>query len=209
MPSRREFIQTGLAASALAAFPLTALPTLADTTNEEPYPLFKVVFDQTLPAGEAFGAEATRRGAPATAVGGNAGGVWMNEIEPRWKRGPAVLAGLTDRSSLFCFELLARDYGMAVVYRAEHCPTSGGIRHVITGPEGLSAWQSRLTAAGQRWSTVAAQMVMNCPAILGPERRIGLLDLAQPSSVPGPSLFSWVIAPARRPGLLGKTPKRG
>ena len=94
MSSRREFIQRGLAASALAACPLTARLAPAGSSSE-PYRFFKVVFDQTFAEGAAFAAEALSRGAPAHAVGSNAGGVWMNHIEPRWKRGPAVVAELT------------------------------------------------------------------------------------------------------------------
>lgn len=125
----------------------------------------------------------------------------MNEIEPPWKRGPAVVAGLTDRASLFFFELLARDYGMGIVYRAEHSQTAAGIRHVITGPQRLTEWESRLTAAGKHWSKVAAAMATSCPEALPPDPGIALLDPAEPSGFARPSLFSWVIAPAKRPGL--------
>jgi hypothetical protein len=181
MPSRREFIQCGLAASALAVCPLPRGPV-------------KVVVDKTYPEAVAFGVEAVRQGATVHAVGGNAGGVWMNEIEPLWKRGPAVIAGLTGRASLFCLELLARDYGMGIVYRVEHSRTG----HVITGPESLSEWNSPLSAAGTHWGTIAAAMAMSFPAGLAPSQRFELLDLA-----PEPSLFSWVIAPTRRAGILG------
>jgi hypothetical protein len=214
MPNRREFIQRALVASALATCPLTARLALAGSGGGKPHRLFKVIFDESFPGGAAFGAEAVSRGAPVHAVGSDAGGVWMNEIEPRWKRGPAVVAGLTGRTSLFCLELLARDYGMGVVYRTEHSLTAGGIRHVITGAENLSEWESRLTSAGERWSAVAAAMVMNCPESLEPDPNIGLLDPAQPSWIAEPSLFSWVIGPARRPGVLGERgirnrPRRG
>jgi ABC-type uncharacterized transport system YnjBCD ATPase subunit len=47
-------------------------------------------------------------------------------------------------------------------------------------------------------------MVMNCPEALEPDPGIGLLDLAQPSGTAKPSLFSWVIGPARQPGVLGE-----
>jgi hypothetical protein len=114
MSRRREFIQRGLAASALIACPLTVHLALAESISGVPYRPFKVVFDQTFAEGAAFGAEAVSRGARAHAVGSNAGVVWMNEIEPRWKRGPAVIAGLTGRASLFCLELLARDYRVEI-----------------------------------------------------------------------------------------------
>jgi hypothetical protein len=206
MSSRREFIQRGLAASALAASPLTARLAQADGSGREPYRFFTVLFDPTFADGAAFGAEAVRLGAPASAAGSDAGSVWMNQIEPRWKHGPAVVAGLTGRASLFCLELLARDYGMGVVYRAEHSPApGGGIRHSITGPERLAKWESRLTLAGKRWSALAAEMAMSCPEALAPDPGIGLLDLGQPSRIVEPSLFSWVIAPARRAGVLGRS----
>ena len=206
MSSRREFIQRGLAASALAASPLTARLALADGGSRKPYRFFTVLFDQTFADGVAFGAEAVRLGGPARAVGSDAGTVWMNQIEPRWKYGPAVVAGLIGRATLFCLELLARDYGMGVVYRAEHSPApGGGIRHIITGPQNLAEWESRLTLAGKRWSAVAAEMAMSCPETLPPDPGIGLLDPGQPSSIAEPSLFSWVIAPARRAGVLGRS----
>jgi hypothetical protein len=176
---------------------------LADDRGEDPQGLCKVFFDRNLAEGAAFGAKAVSLGAAARAVGDDLGLVWMKEIEPRWKRGRAVVAGLTGRASLFCLELLARDYGMGVVYRAEHSPTSGGgIRHIVTGPNGLSEWERHLTATGKRWGAVAAAMALDCAETLEPDPGIGLVDLAQPPWTTEPSLFSWVIAPARRAGLL-------
>jgi hypothetical protein len=170
MPNRREFI------SALAAYPLAARLARA-----EPYRPSMVVYDPAFPDSAAFAAEAVRRGATVHAIGSDAGSVWMNQIEPRWRRGPAVVAGLTSRADLFCLEFLARDYGMRAVYRAQHS----------------------LIAAGRCWSVAAAGMVMNGPAALDPDFGLGLLDLAEPAKTAGPSLFSWVIGPGRRSGVLG------
>ena len=208
MHSRRKFVQGGLAASALATCPLTARIALADARLVESHQIFKVIFDQTLAAGALFEVEAVGRGASALAIGDDAGSVWMNAIEPRWKlgpeHGPAAVAGLTGRASLFCLELLARDYGMGVVYRAEHAPAAdGSVLHVITAPGQLSEWESRLNAAGKHWGAVAAAMALSCPAALLADPGIDLLDPAQPSRVAGPSLFSWVIAPTKGSAILG------
>jgi hypothetical protein len=215
VPSRREFLQRGLAASVLAACPRSARLVLAGGGSEEPHRLFKIVFDQTFAEGAAFGAEAVSRGAAVRAIGSDAGGVWMNEIEPRWQRGPAAVAGLGSLASLFCLELLGRDYGMGVAYCAEHSPTAGVVvHHVLIGRDRLSPWESRLTAAGKRWAAVAAAMAMKCPETLTPDPHVGLLDLARPTGIAGPSLFSWVIGPAWRAGVLGERgmrnrPRRG
>ena len=204
MTSRREFIQRGLAASVLAACPLSARLLPDGNGNDKPHRPFKIVFDQTFAEGAAFGAEAVSWGAAVRAIGSDVGGVWMNEIEPRLKRGPVAVAGLTALASLFCLELLGRDYGMGLACCTEHSPTAEGIvHHLLTGRDKLSQWESRLAAGGKLWTAVAAAMVMNCPETLTPDPRVGLLDLAQPPWTARPSLFSWVIGPARRAGVLG------
>ncbi len=197
MPSRREFIQRGLAVSALAACPLAGRAALASSFGGS-HRFFRVLFDTTFAEGAAFGAEAANRDAPVHAIGSDVSNVWMNEIQPRWKRGPIAIAGLTGGAPLFCLELLGRDYGMGVVYRAEHVPAGDGrVRHVVTGPDPLPEWENRLTAAGNQWSAVAAAMATSCPDDLQPEAKIDLLDLAKRPGAGERSLFSWVIAPAR------------
>jgi hypothetical protein len=203
--SRREFIQQGLTASVLTACPLGARLVLSGINSAAPYRLFKVIFDQSFTEGAMFGAESVRRGAPTYAIGGDPGSVWMNEIEPHWKSHPAAVAGLTGFPSLFCLELLARDYGMGLAYCAEHSPSASGTdHHVIVGRERFSHWEDDLRAVGKRWSAVAAAMITNCPDTLTPDPSICLLDLTRSfsPSMANPSLFSWVIGHARRPGLL-------
>jgi hypothetical protein len=105
--------------------------------------------------------------------------VWMQEIEPRWRRDPVPIAGLTSGALLFCFELLARDYGLGTVYRARHLRWTGArLRHVIEGPGTLANWERRMVAAGEGWTTHAAALAMSCPAVLQPRIEMGLVDLA-------------------------------
>ena len=205
MLSRRQFIQRGVAASALAACPraASALAVLDASRSDlpgEPHPFFKVLFDRTTAEGTAFGAEAARRGAAVCAVGADLGGVWLHDIEPRWKRGAAAIAGLTSGPHLFCLELLARDYGLAVVYRARHERASGGqFGHAVAGPEALCGQaRERLGATGRSWAKAAVDVAMTCPVAFHPDPRLGLVDLADGSRTAERPLYSWVIAPNNR-----------
>ncbi len=53
------------------------------------------------------------------AICGDVTDLWFNELSVRWKQGPAPIAGLTARNSLFCLERLAWDASMRVVSRSE------------------------------------------------------------------------------------------
>jgi hypothetical protein len=141
--------------------------------GDEPYQFFRVLYDNVSAEGSSFGAEAAARGAAARGVGVDLGGIWLHEIEPRWKHGPAAIAGLTTGPHLFCLELLARDYGMGVVYRTRHART-----------------------AERSWARAAAVTAMTCPVSARPDARIDLVDLADDSRIAEAPLYSWVIAPA-------------
>jgi hypothetical protein len=45
--------------------------------------------------------------------------IWYHDLQPRWQKAPAAIAGLTAHGALFCLERLAWDVGMRVVARAE------------------------------------------------------------------------------------------
>jgi hypothetical protein len=198
MLSRREFVGRSLAASALAACAAPGWAALA-ADRDEPHRFFTVIFDCTFPDGAAFGAEALRQGAAAQAVGSDLGSVWMNAIEPRWKRGPAAMAGLTGAAPLFCLELLARDYRMGLVYRIAHATTADGrFHHRLAGPDPVPDSERRLAEAGHQWAALAATLAMSCPGALQPDPAIGLLDLARRPGIAQQALFSWVMAPVRR-----------
>src|SRR3970282_56028 len=96
--------------------------------------------------------------------------------------------------SLFCFELLARDYGLGVVYRIEHERIGGGFRHARTGHPALASGQARL-AGDENWAARAAELATAHPRSLAPERSIALLDLAERPGRAAESLFSWMLSP--------------
>ena len=189
MADRRQFMWQAVMTSIAAASPgarvvLAALSrrggvlTEGGGDHEEPHPFFRILYDDTSIEGRLFGVEAAALGAQTRAVGADLGGIWLREIEPRWKCGPAALAGLTTGPHLFCLELLARDYGMGVVHRTRH-------------PRG----------AEHGWVREAAFAAVTCPVSAKPDARLDLVDLASDSRMAQAPLYSWVIAPASGPAL--------
>src|SRR5687768_17451269 len=113
MIDRRSFM-TGSAAVALAAavwpshadLRLGALPVLA-------------LADRCLDGSEAFAAHARARGLRVLEFDSDVAALWMRELEPRLRAGPTALTGHTSAATLFCLDLLARDYGACCVHRLD------------------------------------------------------------------------------------------
>ena len=122
MASRREVIGAGL----LAAAPFAAAAVPAWAGGAEPA-LWRAIHDQRFAAARAFAAKARGRGWMVRAIAGDVTDLWFDELAPRWKEGPAAIAGVTTAASLFCLDLLARDAGMRTLARSE-------------GEDGLVAW---------------------------------------------------------------------
>jgi hypothetical protein len=199
MTSRREFLQIGIAASAWPLATQAALAAgfdgLGGTAPGMPsLPLYKVVYDTRFAASVAFGRRAASLGAPVHAIDGDMTRLWFDDIYHRWKESPVAIAGLTAQGPLFCFERLAWDQGLRVVFRAEHGPTE----HVLSGPESLLA-DARVALSSADWAADMATVVMRCPSGRA-EIASAAVGCAPGSSLPtadGP-LYSWVIAPAAR-----------
>ena len=197
MPSRREFVQSGMALAALAACTLPAEGALRalEGRRAERRRLFKVLFDRHTAEGRSFGAEAFGLGLPACAVDSDIGSVWMHEIEPQWRRAQEGIAGLTRGAPLFCLELLARDYGMGLVHRVRHVrDADGNVRHTSTLNRSLSPdWEATLAAAGRSWAVAAAGLAISCEA--SALRDGDLVDLSLQSESGETALYSWSMAP--------------
>jgi len=199
MTSRRELLQMGIAAS---AWPLATQAARAAgfevlggaaTASTPPLPLYKVVYDTRFAASVAFGSRAATLGAPVHAIQGDMTSLWFDDIYYRWKQGPVAIAGLTAQGPLFCFERLAWDQGLRVVFRAEH----GVTEHVLSGPEGLLA-EARSVLASADWAAEMATVVTRCPSGRA-EIGSAAVACARGSSMPSDEpLYSWVIAPAAR-----------
>jgi len=198
MTSRREFLQIGIATA--SALPLAAQAARAATFGAPteapapPVPLYKVVYDARFPHGAAFARRVSELGVPVHAIKGDMTRFWYEDIYHVWKQGPVAIAGLTAHGPLFCFEQLAMDRRMRVVFRAEH--RSGNedfVEHRFSGP---ATMVGEASDAGRDWSGRMADVVTRCPSgrceiATATARTSGLARVAD-----GESLYSWVIAPA-------------
>jgi hypothetical protein len=195
MTSRREFLQIGITATAWPLAP--AAVKAAGEISSTPLPFYKVIFDQRFAASTEFGERAKSLGIEVHGITGDMTRFWYEDLYHEWNRGPAAIAGLTAHGPMFCFEQLARDHGMRVVFRAEHKRSTGGVAHALTGPFAMLE-QSVVLGDGRRWATYMAEVVARCSR--------GRTEISSATALsPGAelllepgvdSLYTWVIAPA-------------
>jgi hypothetical protein len=120
MIDRRSFM-TGSAAAALAAAVWVAP---ARGSRDALLPRSSIALaDRCLAGSASYAAEARAGGLLVLEFDSDVAGVWMRELEPRLRAGPAVFTGRTSAATLFCLEVLARDYGAGCVQRVAS-PTS-------------------------------------------------------------------------------------
>jgi hypothetical protein len=121
MISRRSFMTSGVAvAAAAAAWPARSGATAPSSTNAGNGAAGAVIalVDRELEGSQSFAANARASGLRVLEFTSDAAGHWMHELEPRLRLGSAVIDGYTSAATLFCLELLARDYGARVVQRS-------------------------------------------------------------------------------------------
>src|SRR5258705_397192 len=119
MVSRREFVMSGIAASALplvvgrasARSGADSMPGLGAMA------IYKVVYDERFPASVAYGHEAMRRGLAVQAIRGDITDFWYYDLYPQWRKEPVAITGLTAHGPIFCLERLSWDFGMRVSFR--------------------------------------------------------------------------------------------
>lgn len=117
MTSRRAFIRNGAALATLVALPLPV--ALAAPRGPRIDAASFALVDANLDTSAAFAAAASAAGVPLRRFGRDVAALWMTEIEPALSAGPVTIAGHTSAATLFCLDLLARDYGASVAQRAD------------------------------------------------------------------------------------------
>ena len=132
------------------------------------------------------------------AIEGDMTRFWYDDLYHQWERGSVAIAGLTAHGPMFCFEQLARDRGLRVVFRAEHKLLVHGVEHEFSGPMTMLQHSLEIENHDPHWAACMASVVAECPS--------GRAEISEshartetPSTVVDPdteSLFSWVIAPA-------------
>jgi hypothetical protein len=190
---RRTLLQVALAAAAGLSLG-GAAPVLA----AEPRPrIYKAVFDRRYADARVFGLEAGRMGLETAAIDGDVTALWYDDLYHRWKTGPTLLVGLTDRSALFCLETFANDAGMRVAFRSHYRMRSDGPAHEVTGDASMLV-AARRAPTGAAWAPAMARLVGACPAVATPA---SAERFAAPCDVPTADalhLTAWAIAPMKR-----------
>lgn len=138
MADRREFLTgTVFAAAAVATWPAYGAASEHPSTPSAAAGIASVALvDRNLDASAARAADARAQGLRVVEFSGDLAGVWMRELEPRLRAGPLTIVGHTSAATLFCLDLLARDYGARTVQRAEH---GAGVSFVISQRPGRRA----------------------------------------------------------------------
>jgi hypothetical protein len=196
MTNRREFLQIGVAASALPLAVQAARGSDTFGSRESAaraVPLYKVVYDVRFAESVAFARRVAAQGVAVHAIEGDMTRFWYDDLYHRWQRGPAAIAGLTAHGAMFCLERLALDQRMRVVLRAEHAPAPGGVQHRVDAPLGLLD-AARQAAAGDVWPDRFADLVTRCPS---GRTELGGFAACGPEAAAAEPLYTWLIAPAQ------------
>jgi hypothetical protein len=168
MTNRREFLQAGVAATALplAVGGMLQPPTAAADTSIPRVPIYKAVFDERYAEGRAFGEQVARNGVAAHAFAdGDITSFWYDELDLLWRETPVAIAGLTQFGPMFVLERLGRERGLRTVLRVEHRPEAAGVlRHIMSGPAQTLGLVSRLSSEGMAWHAVMGCAIAGCHA---------------------------------------------
>jgi len=205
MGNRREFMLGGLAGAATVA---VAGPPAARAWTAERYslprritataPLYRLIVDERFPVTHGLLAAAHDHGVASTVIAGDVTDVWFNDLDLRWRRTPAPIAGLTTVGALFCLERLAWDAGMRLHFRADHrCFADGHVEHVLQAPASLITRADALRLARPDWARALLPLLRRAgPGSAGThgERIVA----GAPGSFPAGHtewLVSWYIGP--------------
>ncbi len=189
MTNRRQFLGMALGAA--------VSPGLIKSGERSRMPLYKAIYDVSYTPAVEFAAEMRRRGVAIHAIEHDVTRVWFNDLQLRWRRGPAAIAGLTAPEALFCLEQLAWDHRMRVVFRATHRRVGAGvIAHEIQGPQTLLRRAGDSLRDGPGWAASMADAAVHCRYDEAPgTQRLNVTTIGGAQGLP---LVSWIIAPVQR-----------
>jgi hypothetical protein len=227
MTNRREFLQTGLAASALP-LAINGLLSPSDAAALGAGPsvrLSQAVFDGRYAEGLTFAREIERYGVRPVALDAGDVTAVYEALDLAWRGAPTPIAGLTQFGPMFVLERLANERGLKLALVVEHrARADGEIAHVVWSDPATAALAVRLSAQTADWPAIMAVLAAHCRADVaarvaetivlpgiapvldsrGPAPESVIHYYAQSSvqdglGVPldGP-LFSWTLVPAPR-----------
>lgn len=196
MIARRTFVQGSLAAVALATG--NSLPASAASPGHAIARYFKVLFDPRQADSLRFAAAIRELGAIPQATGANVTDLWAQELLPRWRKSPAAIAGMTLYPAFFALQMMARDVGMRVAYRADHHFRDGYVEHHLDASRTLLARGQMLIQARDLWAARVAELVMGAEPFASRSRPRRLATHHTQTTGNGEALVSFVIAPVNR-----------
>lgn len=207
--TRRFFVKSGLALSAIALGPTTELQahrTPLALRSPEKLSLHLAVVDASFAAGRAFGAAMRERFVPVADYLGDVTGVWYERLDPVWRCVPIAVGGLTTEGALFCLERLAWDHGMRRIYRGTHSHLpDGGTQHLLESNGGATRVHDS-PSSPELWTAQVANLMLEMsssvsalPSQTQEHHRITYhTGRAEVVGVDGPHLASWLIVPHAR-----------
>jgi hypothetical protein len=151
MVDRRSFLKSNIAlAGVLLGGPLCRSAETRTSTAATAWPpeTALAIVDRQLDEAEAFISDPRRNGLQALEFEGDVAGLWMRELEPRLRAGPVAMAGYTGAATLFCLDLLARDYGARTLFRVD---TGAAVSWILS-----SSPARRAPLTPSRWSQTDA-----------------------------------------------------
>ena len=194
MPNRRQFIQSGIALSAVSSGILSSVSASA-AADSALLKLDRFVFDTRFAEAFAIAQRMETLGVKLSPFAGDLMDLWYGELDQSWKRAPMALGGVTTEDSLFILNTLAMDHQMSVVYRGEHSIVDDAqMVHKLAGPTAVIN-AIRQADMGLGWEAAMSDGLSKCPLgapamteseIVTPVRGMHLRDVP---------LFSWIIAP--------------
>ncbi|MEO8643276.1 twin-arginine translocation signal domain-containing protein [Pseudomonas sp.] len=200
--NRRNFLKTSLAGAAIPALSGVGQFSLADTLSTWGGGLPELaVSDSRFAACKRFGSTAEQAGLAHSAIDGDVTALWFEHLDPQWRKGPIVIAGITARQPLFVLERLAWDRGMRVVLRVEHdWNADGSVSHTLDAPAHQLPDLTALFEGNADWSERFARLSANCSWNLARSscaQRTAQSPAYARNDQQAP-LVSWVIAPTQR-----------
>jgi hypothetical protein len=167
MADRRTFLRGGVSLVAFAALPGVLAGPRASSALQGGVPLL-VLVDRGLATSAAVAADAATAGHRVLDFTSDIASLWMSELEPRLRLGPLAMAGHTSAATLFCVELLARDYGARALERIAHpgaaAPALASLLAIPTSAAPLEPFEPVVA----RGTTAVTWLVATSPASRAP-----------------------------------------
>ena len=164
MVNRRKVLKLGAVGFASGFINLSNQSIAAANFNTSA-PISRAIFDDRFEDSLAFASELSSRDVIISNISGDIAKLWYQDLQISLRQKVAPIAGLTERTDLFCLEELARDVGMKMFFRVDHLiDTYGSVQHLALGPTSLVEEVKKLQPKlgfGQAMAELSNQYILN------------------------------------------------